>query len=149
MERTFVMVKPDGVQRGLAGNVIARFEAKGFKLVGLKLVSVSKELAEEHYGVHKERPFFGGLVEFITSSPVVAMVWEGKNVIAAARNVIGATNPVESAPGTIRGDFGMDIGRNLIHGSDGTDTAAAEIKLWFKDEELVSCNSDGDKWLYE
>lgn len=149
MERTFVMVKPDGVQRGLVGNVIARFEAKGFKLVGLKLMSVSRELAEEHYGVHKERPFFGKLVSFIISSPVVAMVWEGNDVIAAARNVIGATNPVESAPGTIRGDFGMDIGRNLIHGSDGKETAAAEIKLWFKDEELVNWKSSTAAWLYE
>ncbi|OKH17986.1 nucleoside-diphosphate kinase [[Limnothrix rosea] IAM M-220] len=149
MERTFVMVKPDGVQRGLAGNVIARFEAKGFKLVGLKLVSVSKELAEEHYGVHKERPFFGSLVSFITSSPVVAMVWEGKNVISAARTLIGATNPIEAAPGTIRGDFGMDIGRNLIHGSDGADTAASEIALWFNEDELASWEPATTSWLYE
>ena len=149
MERTFVMVKPDGVQRGLAGNVISRFEAKGFKLVGLKLVSVSKELAEEHYGVHKERPFFGSLVSFITSSPVVAMVWEGKNVISSARTLIGATNPIEAAPGTIRGDFGMDIGRNLIHGSDGADTAAAEIKLWFNEDELSSWEPSTASWLYE
>lgn len=149
MERTFVMVKPDGVQRGLAGNVIARFEAKGFKLVGLKLMTVSRELAEKHYGVHKERPFFGKLVDFIISSPVVAMVWEGKDVISAARNVIGSTNPIEAAPGTIRGDFGMDIGRNLIHGSDGVQTAADEIKLWFKDEELVSWDSSASTWLYE
>ncbi|AFY39192.1 nucleoside diphosphate kinase [[Leptolyngbya] sp. PCC 7376] len=149
MERTFVMVKPDGVQRGLAGNVISRFEAKGFKLVGLKLVSVSKELAEEHYGVHKERPFFGSLVDFITSSPVVAMVWEGKNVISSARTLIGATNPIEAAPGTIRGDFGMDIGRNLIHGSDGADTAASEIALWFNEDELASWEPSTQSWLYE
>ena len=149
MERTFVMVKPDGVQRGLAGNVISRFEAKGFKLVGLKLVSVSKELAEEHYGVHKERPFFGSLVSFITSSPVVAMVWEGKNVISSARTLIGATNPIEAAPGTIRGDFGMDIGRNLIHGSDGADTAASEIALWFNEDELASWEPSTQSWLYE
>ena len=149
MERTFVMVKPDGVQRGLAGNVISRFEAKGFKLVGLKLVSVSKELAEEHYGVHKERPFFGSLVSFITSSPVVAMVWEGKNVISSARTLIGATNPIEAAPGTIRGDFGMDIGRNLIHGSDGADTAASEIALWFNEDELSSWEPSTQSWLYE
>ncbi len=149
MERTFVMVKPDGVQRGLAGDVISRFEAKGFKLVGLKLVSVSKELAEEHYGVHKERPFFGSLVSFITSSPVVAMVWEGKNVISSARTLIGATNPIEAAPGTIRGDFGMDIGRNLIHGSDGADTAASEIALWFNEDELASWEPATTSWLYE
>ncbi|MGB2924713.1 MAG: nucleoside-diphosphate kinase [Limnothrix sp.] len=149
MERTFVMVKPDGVQRGLAGNVIARFEAKGFKLVGLKLVSVSRELAEKHYGVHKERPFFGSLVEFIISAPVVAMVWEGKGAIASARKLIGATNPLESEPGTIRGDFGVDIGRNLIHGSDAPETAASEIELWFAADELASWESTAKAWLYE
>ncbi|NJN71593.1 MAG: nucleoside-diphosphate kinase [Limnothrix sp. RL_2_0] len=149
MERTFVMVKPDGVQRGLAGNVIARFEAKGFKLVGLKLVSVSRELAEQHYGVHKERPFFGSLVEFIISAPVVAMVWEGKGAIASARKLIGATNPLESAPGTIRGDFGVDIGRNLIHGSDAEETAKSEIALWFSEDELASWEPCSTPWLYE
>lgn len=149
MERTFVMVKPDGVQRGLAGNVIARFEAKGFKLVGLKLVSVSRELAEKHYGVHKERPFFASLVDFIISAPVVAMVWEGKGAIASARLLIGSTNPLESAPGTIRGDFGVDIGRNLIHGSDAEETAKSEIALWFSDDELASWEPSVDPWLYE
>ncbi|BAW95780.1 nucleoside diphosphate kinase [[Synechococcus] sp. NIES-970] len=149
MERTFVMVKPDGVQRGLVGDVIRRFEAKGFKLVGLKLVSVSRELAEQHYGVHRERPFFGGLVEFIISAPVVAMVWEGKGAIASARKLIGATNPLDAEPGTIRGDFGVDIGRNLIHGSDGPDTAASEIALWFNEGELASWEPAAQAWLYE
>ena len=149
MERTFIMIKPDGVQRNLVGEVIRRFETKGFKLVGLKLLSVSKELAEKHYDVHKERPFFVGLVEFITSSPVVAMVWEGDGVVASARNLIGATNPLTSAPGTIRGDLGVSVGRNLIHGSDAIDTAQYEIALWFTPEELVSWEPTVSPWLYE
>jgi len=149
MERTFIMIKPDGVQRNLVGEVIRRFETKGFKLVGLKLLSVSKELAEKHYDVHKERPFFAGLVEFITSSPVVAMVWEGDGVVASARNLIGATNPLTSAPGTIRGDLGVSVGRNLIHGSDAIDTAQYEIALWFTPEELVSWEPTVNPWLYE
>ncbi|MEM8780799.1 MAG: nucleoside-diphosphate kinase [Cyanobacteria bacterium P01_G01_bin.49] len=149
MERTFVMVKPDGVQRGLAGEVIRRFETKGFTLVGLKLMQVSKELAEEHYDVHKERPFFGSLVEFICSSPVVATVWEGEGVVAAARNLIGATNPLTAAPGTIRGDYGVSIGRNLIHGSDAIETAQREISLWFNEKELISWQPTSNPWLYE
>ena len=149
MERTFIMIKPDGVQRNLVGEVIRRFETKGFKLVGLKLLSVSKELAAKHYDVHKERPFFTGLVQFITSSPVVAMVWEGDGVVASARNLIGATNPLTSPPGTIRGDFGVSVGRNLIHGSDAIDTAQYEIALWFTPEELVSWESTVNPWLYE
>ena len=149
MERTFIMIKPDGVQRNLVGEVIRRFETKGFKLVGLKFLSVSKELAEKHYGVHKERPFFGGLVQFITSSPVVAMVWEGDGVVASARNLIGATNPLTSPPGTIRGDFGVSVGRNLIHGSDAIETAQYEISLWFTPEELVSWEPTVNPWIYE
>ncbi len=149
MERTFIMIKPDGVQRGLVGEVIGRFEAKGFTLVGLKLLSVSKELAEEHYDVHKERPFFGGLVEFICSSPVVAMVWEGDGVVAAARKLIGATNPLAAEPGTIRGDFGVSVGRNLIHGSDAIETAQREISLWFDEKELTSWEPTVKAWLYE
>ncbi len=149
MERTFIMIKPDGVQRNLVGEVIRRFETKGFKLVGLKFLSVSKELAEKHYGVHKERPFFGGLVQFITSSPVVAMVWEGDGVVASARNLIGATNPLTSPPGTIRGDFGVSVGRNLIHGSDAIETAQYEIALWFTPEELVSWEPTITPWVYE
>jgi nucleoside-diphosphate kinase len=143
------MVKPDGVQRNLVGEVIRRFEAKGFTLVGLKLVQVSKELAEQHYGVHKERPFFAGLVSFITSSPVVATVWEGEGVIASARVLIGSTNPLTAPPGTIRGDFGISIGRNLIHGSDAPETAQQEISLWFKPEELVSWEPTTQPWLVE
>ena len=149
MERTFIMIKPDGVQRNLIGEVIRRFETKGFKLVGLKLLSVSKELAAKHYDVHKERPFFAGLVQFITSSPVVAMVWEGDGVVASARNLIGATNPLTSPPGTIRGDFGVSIGRNLIHGSDAIETAQHEIALWFTPEELVSWEPTITPWVYE
>ena len=149
MERTFIMIKPDGVQRGLVGDVISRFERKGFKLVGMKLMAVSRELARKHYEVHKERPFFGGLVEFIISSPVVAMVWEGKNVITSARTLIGATNPVESQPGTIRGDFGIEVGRNLIHGSDAPETAKQEIALWFQDGELADWEPVANAWLYE
>ena len=149
MERTFIMIKPDGVQRNLVGEVIRRFETKGFKLVGLKFLSVSKELAEKHYGVHKERPFFAGLVQFITSSPVVAMVWEGDGVVASARNLIGATNPLTSPPGTIRGDFGVSVGRNLIHGSDAIETAQYEIALWFTPEELVSWEPTINPWIYE
>lgn len=149
MERTFLMIKPDGVQRNLVGEVIKRLETKGFTLVGLKLMSVSRELAEQHYGVHKERPFFPGLVEFIISSPVVAMVWEGEGVVASARKIIGATNPLNAEPGTIRGDYGVAVGRNLIHGSDAIETAQYEIGLWFKDEELVSWQQNAAPWLYE
>ena len=149
MERTFIAVKPDGVQRGLVGEIIRRFETKGFTLVGLKLLQVSQELAAQHYDVHKERPFFPGLVEFITSGPVVAMVWEGDGVIASARKLIGATNPLSAEPGTIRGDYGVSIGRNLIHGSDAPETAQREIGLWFKDEELVNWQPTVTPWLYE
>ncbi|MBE9128225.1 MULTISPECIES: nucleoside-diphosphate kinase [unclassified Coleofasciculus] len=149
MERTFLMVKPDGVQRNLVGEIIQRFETKGFTLVGLKLMSVSRELAEEHYAVHKGKPFFGGLIEFITSGPVVAMVWEGEGIIASARKIIGATNPLNAEPGTIRGDYGVTVGRNLIHGSDALETAQQEIKLWFKDEEVANWQPSLTPWIYE
>jgi nucleoside-diphosphate kinase len=149
MERTFIMIKPDGVQRNLVGEVISRFETKGFTLVGMKFLKVSRELAEKHYNIHKERPFFGGLVDFITSSPVVAMVWEGEGVVAGARTIIGATNPLTAAPGTIRGDFAVSIGRNLIHGSDAIETAQSEIALWFGDGELVDWKPAATPWLYE
>ena len=149
MERTFIMIKPDGVQRHLTGEIIHRFERKGFTLVGLKMMQVSRELAETHYGVHKERPFFKGLVDFITSAPVIAMVWEGENVVSAARNLIGATNPTTADPGSIRGDFGVSIGRNLIHGSDAIETAQTEVSLWFNDEELTNWNPVRQPWLYE
>jgi nucleoside-diphosphate kinase len=149
LERTFLAIKPDGVQRKLVGEIIRRFETKGFTLVGLKFLKVTRELAEQHYDVHKERPFFGSLVEFITSAPVVAMVWEGDGVVAAARKIIGATNPLSAEPGTIRGDFGINIGRNLIHGSDAQETAQREIALWFKDEELVNWQPHLTSWLRE
>jgi len=149
VERTFLAIKPDGVQRGLVGEIISRFESKGFTLVGLKLMNVSREKAEQHYGEHKEKPFFAGLVDFITSGPVVAMVWEGKGVVASARKMIGATNPLNSEPGTIRGDYGIDIGRNIIHGSDAVETAQREIALWFNDSELATWEPTLTKWIYE
>lgn len=149
MERTFIAIKPDGVQRGLVGEIICRFETKGFTLVGLKFMKVSRELAEQHYGVHREKPFFSGLVEFITSAPVAAMVWEGDRVVASARKMIGATNPLTAEPGTIRGDFGVNIGRNLIHGSDAVETAQSEIALWFKEDELVSWQPTVSGWIRE
>jgi nucleoside-diphosphate kinase len=149
VERTFLAIKPDGVQRGLIGEIIRRYETKGFTLVGLKLMNVSRELAEKHYGVHKEKPFFPGLVEFITAGPVVAMVWEGEGVIASARKIIGATNPLNAEPGTIRGDYGVSIGRNIIHGSDAPETAQSEIALWFTSEELASWQPTINPWVYE
>ncbi|EFA78176.1 nucleoside diphosphate kinase [Heterostelium album PN500] len=137
-ERSFIAIKPDGVARNLVGEIIARFERKGFVLVGLKQIVPTADLAKSHYAEHAERPFFGGLVSFITSGPVVAMVWEGKGVIAAARALIGATNPLASAPGTIRGDLAIDVGRNIIHGSDSVDSAKREIALWFAETELLA-----------
>ena len=149
LERTFVAIKPDGVQRGLVAEIIGRFETKGFKLVGLKQLTPSKDLAEKHYGVHKERPFFSGLVDFITSGPVTAMVWEGDGVITSARKLIGATKPLEAEPGTIRGDLAVNIGRNVIHGSDGPDTAQFEISLWFSAEELNAWTPSDQQWRVE
>ncbi|MDR4888719.1 nucleoside-diphosphate kinase [Fredinandcohnia sp. QZ13] len=148
MEKTFLMVKPDGVQRQLIGEIVSRFERKGFQLVGAKLMAVSEELASEHYAEHKERPFFGELVEFITSGPVFAMVWQGENVIATARHMMGATNPKDAAPGTIRGDFGLTVGKNVIHGSDSTASAEREISLFFKEEELVAYDKLINNWIY-
>ncbi|HIK44759.1 MAG TPA: nucleoside-diphosphate kinase [Leptolyngbyaceae cyanobacterium M65_K2018_010] len=149
MERTFLMIKPDGVQRGLVSEIIGRFETKGFTLVGLKFMAVPRELAEKHYDVHRERPFFAGLVDFITSGPVVAMVWEGEGVIASTRKMIGATKPLEAEPGTIRGDLGVTVGRNIIHGSDAPETAQAEIALWFSEAELVDWTPSAQPWIYE
>lgn len=145
-ERSLVLVKPDGVQRLLVGRVITRFEERGLKLVGLKLVAVSRELAEEHYAVHRERPFFAGLVEFITSSPLVAIAVEGPNAIAMVRSMVGATRPWEAAPGTIRGDFGMVVSQNLIHASDGPETAATELALWFP-EGTIEYERALDGWV--
>lgn len=148
MEKTFLMVKPDGVQRQLIGEIVARFERKGFQLVGAKLMQITPELAEQHYGEHKERPFFGGLVSFITSGPVFAMVWQGENVITTARTMMGATNPKDAAPGTIRGDFGLTIDKNVIHGSDAPESAEREIGLFFKEAELVEYTRQINEWIY-
>jgi len=148
MEKTFLMVKPDGVQRNLIGEIVGRFEKKGFQLVGAKLMLITNELAKQHYGEHKERPFFGELVDFITSGPVFAMVWEGENVIASARQMMGATNPKDSQSGTIRGDFAVTVGKNIIHGSDSPASAEREISLFFKEEELVSYQKLMNDWAY-
>lgn len=148
MEKSFLMVKPDGVQRNLVGEIVSRFEKKGFKLVGAKLMQISKDLAEEHYGEHKERPFFGELVEFITSGPVFAMVWEGEDVIKTARHMMGATNPSEADSGTIRGDYGVTVGKNVIHGSDSKESAEREINLFFNEREILSYNKQDSEWIY-
>ena len=148
METTYVMVKPDGVQRGLIGEIIGRFERKGLKLVGLKSVVPSRETAETHYAVHAERPFYPGLINFVTSGPVVCMAWSGKDAISVARTLIGATNGREASPGTIRGDFGMDMGYNMIHGSDAADTAKFELGLWFP-EGLMDWEQTITSWVYE
>lgn len=149
MERTYLMIKPDGVQRGLIGEIISRFEKKGLKLVGLKMLKITRELAEKHYGEHAGKPFFGPLVEYITSGPVVAMVVEGKDVIATAREMMGATNPLKAAPGTIRATYGMDLGRNIIHGSDSKASADREIGIFFLPGELVDYGREIDRWIYE
>jgi len=149
MERTLILVKPDGVQRGLVGEIVGRFERRGLKLVGMKFMQITPELAADHYAVHRERPFYDSLVTYITSGPVVAMVWEGKDAINAARATMGATNPVNAAPGTIRGDLGMEIGRNLVHGSDGPETALKEVSLFFPEAELVTWDRISDPWIRE
>ncbi|KAI3900772.1 hypothetical protein MKW98_012496 [Papaver atlanticum] len=148
MERTFIAIKPDGVQRGLISEIVARFERKGFKLVAIKLVVPSKDFAQKHYHDLKERPFFNGLCDFLSSGPVLAMVWEGEGVIKYGRKLIGATDPQKSEPGTIRGDLAVVVGRNIIHGSDGPETAKDEIKLWFKPEELNTYTINSEKWVY-
>jgi nucleoside-diphosphate kinase len=148
-ERSFIMVKPDGVHRGLVGPIIARYEAKGWRLVGLKVLVPPRALAAEHYAEHSGRPFFGGLVDFLSSGPVVAMVWEGAGVVAGGRALIGQTNPAASPPGTIRGDFGLVTGRNLIHGSDSVTSAQREIALWFRPSELAEYTAHNAAWVYE
>ena len=148
-ERTFVMIKPDAVQRGLIGEITSRFEKKGIKVVAMKMVSVSKKLAEKHYGIHKGKTFFEPTVQYITSSPVVAMVLEGDNAIEMVRGMMGKTNPQDAAMGTIRGDYGQFISRNIVHGSDGSDTAEFEINLWFKPEEISSYTRIDEGWLTE
>jgi nucleoside-diphosphate kinase len=147
MERTFAMVKPDGVQRNLVGEIISRFERKGLQLVGLKLLQISPELAEKHYGEHQGKPFYGELVNFITSGPVVAMVWQGQNAISLARTMMGKTNPADAAPGTIRGDFAVFMGNNVIHGSDSPESADREINLFFNPDEITDYNKATDFWL--
>lgn len=149
MERTLIIVKPDGVQRGLVGEIIRRFEQRGLRIVGMKFMQVSRELAEQHYAIHREKPFFGGLVDYITSSPVVVMALEGTNAVLNARNTIGATRPHEAASGSIRGDLALEIGRNLVHGSDSVENGSAEITLWFKPEELVAWQRQTDRWIFE
>ncbi|MDY6817112.1 MAG: nucleoside-diphosphate kinase [Halobacteriales archaeon] len=150
-ERTFVMAKPDAVQRGLVGEIISRLENRGLKLVGAKFMQIDQELAHEHYGEHEGKPFFDGLVEFITSGPVMAMVWEGQDATRQVRKMMGETDPADSDPGTIRGDFGLDLGRNVIHGSDHEDPGAneREIDLFFDEDELVEYERIDESWLYE
>jgi nucleoside-diphosphate kinase len=151
LERTFVMVKPDGVQRGLIGDVVSRFEDRGLKLVGAKFMQIDRDLAEDHYGEHEDKPFFDDLVDFITADPVMAMVWEGQDAVSQVRTMMGETDPAESAPGTIRGDLGLDLGRNVIHGSDDEDPGAneREIELFFDEDELVEWERIDETWLYE
>lgn len=149
MERTLVLVKPDGVQRGLVGEVISRLERRGLRMVAAKFVQVSKELAEEHYAIHKGKGFYDSLITYITSSPVMAMAWEGPNAINAVRQTMGSTRPVEAAPGTIRHDFALEVGRNLTHASDSVENGEKEIALWFDPIEMVSWNRDIDHWVFE
>jgi nucleoside-diphosphate kinase len=149
MERTLVIVKPDGVQRGLIGPILTRLEARGLKLVGLKFVQVSQDLAARHYAEHEGKGFYQGLLSYITSAPVVVACVEGTSAVQMVRNCVGATNPLQAAPGTIRGDLALDIGRNLIHASDAPETAERELALWFEPEELLSYARDNDRWVFE
>ena len=149
MQRTLVIVKPDAVQRGLVGPILTRLEARGLKIVGLKLVQVSQDLASRHYAEHESKPFYPGLLGYITSAPVVVACVEGTSAVQMVRNAVGATNPLNAAPGTIRGDFALDIGRNLIHASDASETADRELALWFHDGELVAYQRDTDPWIFE
>ncbi|XP_050416240.1 nucleoside diphosphate kinase B [Patella vulgata] len=148
-ERTFIAVKPDGVQRGLVGDIIARFEKRGYKLVALKMEQATEEHLKKHYADLSSKPFFAGLVKFMSSGPLVAMVWEGKDVVKQGRAMLGETNPLTSKPGSIRGDYSIDMGRNICHGSDSVDSANKEIKLWFKDEEVCNYKRVNDCWVYE
>merc|ERR1719245_190149 len=148
-ERTFIMIKPDGVQRGLVGEIIKRFEQKGFKLVAMKLMSASTELLEEHYADLKSKKFFPGLINYMSSGPVCPMVWEGKGAVKTGRVMLGETDPAKSLPGTIRGDYCIDIGRNICHGSDSVESAKKEIGLWFKDDELNNWADHSGVWVYE
>lgn len=149
MEQSLILVKPDGVQRGLIGEVITRLEHRGLRLVGAKFMQVSQELAETHYAIHKGKPFYDGLIRYITSAPVMAMVWEGPNAVAAVRQTMGATRPTEAAPGTLRHDFALEVGRNLTHASDTKENGVNEVELWFKPEELVTWSREVDRWIFE
>ena len=149
MERTLIIIKPDGVERSLIGPIITRFEQRGLKIVGMKMLQVSDELARQHYAVHEDKPFFEPLIQYITSAPVVVMALAGPQAVQAARNTIGATKPVEATAGSIRGDFGMMVGRNLVHGSDSPENGAAEIGLWFDESELISYERMVDRWILE
>jgi nucleoside-diphosphate kinase len=148
-ERSFVMIKPDGVQRGLVGTIIQRFEQRGYKLIALKMANPTRELLETHYGDLKERKFFPDLISYMLMGPVVAMVWQGTAVVSTGRKIVGATNPLDSTPGTIRGDFCVETGRNIIHASDAVESANKEIDLWFTAAEVKSWGRDTDKWVYE
>jgi nucleoside-diphosphate kinase len=149
LERTLVLIKPDAVQRGLIGEITRRLENRGLKIVAARFQSVPVELAEEHYAVHKGKPFYEGLIAYITSSPVMAMIWEGPDAISAVRQTMGATKPTEAAPGSIRHDFGLEVGRNLTHASDGLGTANTEIQLWFRNEEIAPWDRDSDPWIFD
>jgi nucleoside-diphosphate kinase len=149
VERTLILIKPDGVERGLIGPIITRFEQRGLKLAGLKLLQVSEQLARRHYAIHAGKPFFEPLIEYITSAPVVAMVLEGPEAVLVARNTIGATRPAEATAGSIRGDFGLMVGRNLVHGSDSPENAANEVAMWFDEAELIDYERSVDRWILE
>jgi nucleoside-diphosphate kinase len=149
MEQTLVLVKPDGVQRGLIGEIVTRLERRGLKLIGMKFMQIPRELASSHYEAHVGKPFYNGLVDYITSAPVVAMVWEGKDAIQVVRTTMGATNAANAAPGTIRGDLAVEIGRNLVHGSDAPESATREVSLFFGPGELVSWSRETDRWIRE
>lgn len=149
MERTLIIAKPDAVQRGLSGEILRRLEQRGLRLIGMKFMMISEELASKHYGEHVGKPFYPGLVEYITSGPVVVMAFEGANATAAARKTIGVTKPWDADAGTIRGDFAMDVGRNLVHGSDAPESGQREVALFFNDSELISWSRDVDRWIFE
>ena len=149
MERTLIIIKPDAVQRGLIGQIVHRFERRGLRIVALKFMQIDEGLARRHYAVHEGKPFYEPLVAYITSGPVVALILEGKDAIQAARRTMGATNPSEADPGTIRGDFGIEVGRNLVHGSDGPETAAFERSLFFNNNEVLSWERDAERWISE
>jgi len=149
VEKTLVLVKPDGVQRGIIGEVIRRLENRGLRLIAGKFIQVSKQLAETHYGIHKGKPFYDYLLEYITAAPVMAMAWEGPNAVAAVRQTMGATNPLEASPGTIRHDYGLEIGRNLTHASDSPENGAKEVALWFEEDELLDWTREIDTWVFE